>query len=201
MQLEGIYYMFVNPIAFFEKMGKKLSFVMALFVVFLSMMSITTGETLIGIDNMSIDSVFTLGLMKFISIFFIWIIIASLWHLFAELLDGQGKASILFISLGFCFLPAILSTPLALIAEAVSGKWKLYLFAISNLFILFWIIKLQVISIREIYKISNFRALLVLTSPITLGLILIGIIGIASLFTIINNEKSLLNYLPLILGK
>lgn len=200
MQLEGIYYMFVNPIAFFERMGKKLSFVMALFVVFLAMMSTTIGETLIGIDNISIDSVFLLGLMKFISIFFIWIIIASLWHLFAELLDGQGKANILFIALGFCFLPAMLSTPLALIAES-AGKWKLYLFAISNLFILFWIIRLQVISIREIYKISNFRALIVLTSPITLGLILIGIIGIASLLTIIDNKESLLNYLPLILGK
>lgn len=178
MGLENVYYLLVNPTACFKGLEEKRSLSMAFFVVLLAIMSHTVGTALIGTNNLTTARMMlTIGLLtKIIGFFVIWMVMASLLHFFAECLQGKGRVSILFIGLGFSLLPASLITPLALIAQVVGGEARMVIFALSNLFILLWIVRLQITSIKEIYSLSTFRSVVVLTAPLTLMLLLIGLI-------------------------
>ncbi|MFH1563609.1 MAG: Yip1 family protein [Nitrospirota bacterium] len=175
--LETIYYMFAKPEMSIRGFVERRPVGFAFLVVFLSAISTNVAGVLITSMNLNVAKIIlSFGLLsRLIFILGIWIIGTAIIHLFAEWLDGEGKVSTLFTSLGFCFLPAILSTPFVLLIQN-SGSMKLLFYLLFNLIILFWMVKLQIISVKEIYHVSSFRAVIVLSIPAVLG-----ILGIVSL--------------------
>jgi len=179
--LEAIYYMFTKPAISIKCFQEKRPVGWAFLVVLLATISTNVGGVLISPVNLNIAKIIlSFGLLaRLIFIIGIWIVGTAIIHLFAEWFEGEGKVSTLFTALGFCFLPAILTTPFALLIQNCGPTARFLLFLSFNLIILLWIVKLEIVSIREIYHVSNFRAVMMISTPITLG-----ILGIISLLLI-----------------
>lgn len=179
--LEAIYYMFTKPTISIRNFQESKPVGWAFFIVLLAAISTNVGGVLISPTSLDIDKVvLSFGLLgRIILMVGIWVVGTAIIHLFAEWLDGEGKASILFIALGFCFLPAILVAPFALLIQNYPQTTKFLLFLSFNLIILLWIVKLEIMSIKEIYNISNFKAIMAISTPVALG-----ILGITSFILI-----------------
>jgi hypothetical protein len=179
--LETIYYIFTKPAIAIRDFDQTRPVGWAFFIVLLATISTSVGGVLISTATPTTAKIIlSLGLLaRIIFIIGVWIIATAIIHLFAEWLDGDGKASNLFIALGFSFLPAILITPFALLIQNCSSTIKFLLYLCFNLIILLWVVRLEIISIKEVYHVSSFRAMMMLSTPITLG-----ILGIISLIII-----------------
>ncbi len=183
---ETIYYMLTKPVMGIKVLQEKKPVGWAFFVVLLATVSTNVGGVLISSVNLNVANIIlSFGLLaRIIFIIGIWIVGTAIIHLFAEWFDGEGKVSTLFTALGFSFLPAILICPFALLIQNYPGVIKLSLFLSFNLIILFWIVKLEIVSIKEVYQISSFRAIMVVSTPVTLGIIaIISLIIIALVMT------------------
>lgn len=179
--LETIYYIFTNPAIGIKGIQENRPVGWAFFVIFLAAVSTNVGGVLITPVNLNIaKAILSYGLLaRVIFIIGIWIVGTALIHLFAEWFDGEGRVSTLFTAVGFSSLPAILIAPFALSIQNCSGTIKILLFILFNLIILIWIVRLQIIAIKEIYHVSTFRAMMIISTPATLG-----ILGIISLLMI-----------------
>ncbi len=178
--LETTYYIFAKPEMAIKAFQERQPIGFAFLIVLLATISTNVAGVLLTSMNLNTAKlILSFGLFsRLIFIIGIWIIGTAIIHLFAEWLDGEGKVTTLFTALGFCFLPAILATPFVLLIQNL-GSIKLLLYLLFNLIILFWIVKLQIISVKEIYQVSSFRAVMVLSTPAILG-----VIGIISLLVI-----------------
>lgn len=179
--LATIYYIFTNPVIAIRGFQENKPIGWAFFIVLLATLSTSVGGVLISSASPSVAKIIlSLGLLgRLIFIIGIWICATAIIHLFAEWFDGEGKASDLFITLGFCFLPAILITPFALLIQNCPTTTKLFLYLCFNLIILLWIVRLEIISIKEVYHVSCLRAIMMVSTPVALG-----ILGIISLLII-----------------
>lgn len=195
---EIIYYMLTKPAISIKGFQESKPVGQAFLVVLLAIISSHVGGVLISSVNLNVASIIlSYGLLvRAIFIIGIWIVGTAIIHLFAEWFDGDGKVSSLFIALGFSFLPAILICPFALLIQNYPHIIKLSLYLCFNLIILLWIVKLEIVSIKEIYHISSFRAIMVVSTPAALGIIgIISLIIIVLLMTF-SLASSSLSYLP-----
>ncbi|MEW6609405.1 MAG: YIP1 family protein [bacterium] len=181
--VETIYYTFTKPAVSMKALQGQKPVSWAFFVVLLATISSHVGGILISPVELNVAKVIlTVGLLgRLIFIIGIWIVGTAIFHLFAEWFDGEGKVSSLFTALGFCFLPAILITPWSLLIQNTPHAIKFSLYLLFNLIILLWIVKLEIISIREIYQVSNFRAVMILTTPATLIILAVFILILLAL--------------------
>ncbi|MEW6096017.1 MAG: YIP1 family protein [bacterium] len=192
--LETIYYMFTNPAISVRGLQENRPVGWAFLVVLLATISTNVGGVLISFLNLNVAKIIlSFGLLaRVIFIIDIWIVGTAIIHLFAEWFDGEGKVSTLFTALGFCFLPAILTAPFALLIQNCPTPTKILLFLSFNLLILLWIVRLEIVSIREVYHVSSFRAVMVISTPVVLGILgIISIITIALLMSFFIASSSL----------
>ncbi|MEK7814147.1 MAG: YIP1 family protein [Candidatus Desantisbacteria bacterium] len=173
--LEIIYQLFTNPILCMQKLPNTTAGSYAALIIILSGISVAVAEfILLGANSPSIIKFFLpLWLvLSVIGIAGVWFISGAIFHLVAEWLNGQGKASVLLIALGLSLAPNMLTVPAILVSYAC-GDLSFFVYFFCKLLIIIWIFKLQVISIREVYRISTFKALLVFGSP---SIIIAGIL-------------------------
>jgi len=196
--LETIYYIFTQPTISIKGIQENKPVGWAFFVIFLATVSTNVASVLITPFNLNIAKVIlSYGLLaRAIFIIGIWIVGSAIIHLFAEWFDGDGRVSTLFTALGFSALPAILIAPFTLLIQNCPPRIKFLLFLLFNLIILIWIVKLQIISIKEIYHVSSFRAMMIISTPATLGILgIISLLIIALLmsFSLVSSSFQLLN--------
>ncbi len=173
--LEIIYQLFTNPILCMQKLPNTAAGSYAALIIILSGISVAVAEfILLGANSSSnIKSFLPFWLVLSVAgIAVVWFISGAIFHLVAEWLNGQGKASVLLIALGLSLAPNILTVPAILVSYAC-GDLSFFVYFFCKLLIIIWIFKLQVISIREVYRISTFKALLVFGSP---SMIIAGIL-------------------------
>ncbi|MBI4778300.1 YIP1 family protein [Candidatus Desantisbacteria bacterium] len=173
--LEIIYQLFTNPILCMQRLPNTAAGFYVALIIILSGISIAVSEfILLGANSPSIiKSFFPLWLVLSVTgIAGIWFISGAIFHLVAEWLNGQGKASVLLIALGLSLAPNILTIPAILVSQAC-GELSVFIYFFFKLLILVWVFKIQVIAIREVHRISTFKALLVFGSP---SMIIAGIL-------------------------
>ncbi|MDI6735282.1 MAG: YIP1 family protein [bacterium] len=195
--LEITYYMFAKPKIGIRAFQERQPVGFAFLIVLLAAISTNVAGVLLTSMNLNTAKIIlSFGLVsRLIFIMGIWIIGTAIIHLFAEWLDGEGKVTTLFTALGFCFLPAILSTPFVLLIQN-SGSIKLLLYLLFNLIILFWMVELQIISVKEIYHVSSFRAVMVLSTPAVLCVIAIISLLVIAFLMAFSFTSSLFKSLP-----
>ncbi len=183
--LEIIYQLFTNPILCMQRLPNTTAGFYVALIIILSGISVAVSEfILIGANSSSIIKSFLPFwlVLSVAGIAGIWFISGAIFHLVAEWLNGHGKASVLLIALGLSLAPNMLTVPAILVSYAC-GDLSFFVYFFCKLLIIIWIFKLQVIAIREVYRISTFKALLVFGSPsmIIAGtlLVVMVMIGIA----------------------
>lgn len=183
--LEIIYQLFTNPILCMQRLPNTAAGFYVGLIIILSGISIAVSEfILLGANSPSIiKSFLPLWLvLSVVGIAGVWFISGAIFHLIAEWLNGQGKASVLLIALGLSLAPNILTVPAILVSYAC-GELSFFVYFFFKLLILIWVFKMQVIAIREVHRISTFKAILVFGSPsmIIAGILIVVmiLIGIA----------------------
>ena len=172
--VEVIYGLFFKPKLGIEAAIGKRSWGLVILVVFLSCLSgmvanglIFSQDPVFAMINLSTGLVFKF-FFTFVSIF----LLACVLHFIAEGLKGEGKASVLFIALGCSLLPGILISPLSLVAASIEPyPLKIAFYLIFKLTIFSWVVGLQVLAVKEVYKFSLGRAILTYLIPQVAALI------------------------------
>ena len=111
------------------------------------------------------------------------VIMSGVFHLFARLLKGKGDFAGLISASGFANFPSALATPFGLLGLMGNGIGSKLYSLISFPFTI-WVIVLQVIAIRENYKLSTGRSVATLFIPliILVAFIVLLVIGVVVLF-------------------
>lgn len=111
----------------------------------------------------------------------------SLWHFISESFKGKGKTSELFLCICFSLLPYIFLAPMALVAKSLNVT---FLWVLFQLFILVWVIVLQIDSIKTVYGLSGSQAVLTYFIPFAvLSFMLVFILVIAGIFVTLVASK------------
>ncbi|MBC8015193.1 MAG: YIP1 family protein [Sporomusaceae bacterium] len=109
---------------------------------------------------------------KIVGSMVMWIMGAAIWHLIAEFFGGQGTAKGLLAALGFAHIPRIFIVPLWALTAVMPDGSKTAVMAVSILAVMFWILYLDVVAIKEVHQLSRTKAVLVLIMPwLFLGLL------------------------------
>lgn len=113
-----------------------------------------------------------------------WFLASSIYSFLATLFWGKTNARGMMCALGFSILPTVFSAPLNIIGNGLG--WGV-LMVIANLFILAWVVVLQVIALRESLDIETGQAVaLWITPPAVIFVIMImALIGLAGMFSTI----------------
>ncbi|MBI4734007.1 MAG: YIP1 family protein [Rubrobacteridae bacterium] len=102
-------------------------------------------------------------------------IMGGIYHLLAKLLKGEGSYKGIIASLGFASSPQVLLTPLSLLffVEGPIGKIIAMgiTFSLSFAFSI-WVLILNILAVRENYKLSTARAIAVCLIPIVAAIII-----------------------------
>ncbi|MBI5206666.1 MAG: YIP1 family protein [Candidatus Firestonebacteria bacterium] len=110
-----------------------------------------------------------------------WIILTSLYNFIASMQNKFGNLNHLFILFGVSLLPMIF-LPAAAIFSLVITKAGGILYTIFYLFILLWILYLEIKSLKMIYNIETGKAVFIYVMPF-ISVIIFVVISIIILFT------------------
>lgn len=121
------------------------------------------------------------GLLGALLAFLNWFILAGVFQLFSEFLNGRGKALGVFTVLGLAELPQVFSSPVYLLTS-LSGQSVLstFLTISTGLLIFIWRLILIVIGLREIHGYSTGRAVITVLAP-GLVLLLVALVTVVAL--------------------
>jgi hypothetical protein len=127
----------------------------------------------------------TFGLLgALILVVIAWMFMTALFHFVASWRESKAAARELFILLGWSFLPLTLLPAAAILSKAFGGAgYTIYI--IFYLFVLGWLIRLQVLSIRELYTISGEKALLIYITPAIILSVLMVILFTVSIVLVV----------------
>jgi hypothetical protein len=187
---EIIYGVIFSPTATFRKISAEPPLFLG-FIIFLTVIVLTSlVNTLIPPDLSGLEAQFTdaiakagpyLGIIGAVFSFLGWFIQAGIYHLFAELVGGHGKATGVLTVLAFSELPKAIIIPLQVIsyfkAETFLGR---FLSIAAVIAAVVWGIILLVIGLKEIHQISISRAIAVVILPLAVIFVSITVIIAAS---------------------
>jgi hypothetical protein len=183
--IDIIYQILTEPVVCIRRLPEINVYPYVILIIILSGISIGIGEFMVIDIYTSLPYIKVLlfiyisCLIVFIGI--LWLIEGAVFHVFAEWLHGHGKASVLLAALGISLCPNMLIVPLALLAQ-ICGKLNIFIYFFLKLFIFFWVVWLQIISIREVHNISTFKAILIFSLPAIVVITILCIICMLIIF-------------------
>ncbi len=131
--------------------------------------------------------IFTWGtLIRFLISLFALFIASVFYNYFAGVFGGIGSGTKLFKLLPYSFLPFCFVAPVALILKPLSPTISLFLFFLTMVLFILWMLFLQINMIKYIYGISQINSVAVIFLPIFISgtaLIIIPLIMIISILT------------------
>lgn len=176
-----VYELLVKPRVGIRAAAQKHSLGLAVFIVFISSASGTVANALVFSQDptLALISLSSGLIFRILSVFVGLFLLACILHFVAEGLNGEGRVSLLFIALGCSLLPGILISPLSLIAAAI-GPFPLRVgfYLISEMVIFLWMVTLQIMAVKEVYRLSSGRAILTYLIPQIAVLLLLFILSI-----------------------
>jgi len=119
----------------------------------------------------------------------LWFVGAGFFGLLAELFGGHGTAIGLWAGMGFAHFPRVFIVPLIVLSTFLPGTIQPLFLILLGSMIVFWILTLHVLAIREAYFLSTLRAIMVIITPLA-AIVVCGIVVALSLGTM------LLQWLP-----
>ncbi|MBP2650781.1 MAG: Yip1 protein [Firmicutes bacterium] len=120
-----------------------------------------------------------------IGYFLLWFLGAAILHLIAEIYGGKGTVIGLLVTTGFANLPHLLAVPFLVGTIFIQSSVMNGLVALVSLVIFCWTLTLNVIALKEVYKISWAKAVLVLITPSMVIIALLIVFVILSLAAVL----------------
>ena len=117
-------------------------------------------------------------------------LITAIFHFLASWTKSLAKTKELFVLIGISFFPLVLLPAVAILSKAL-GNLEGFVYFMAILFLLVWIIRLQIISLKELYSLTTEKAFFIFIAPVLIFLVLgivVSIIGIGSLIFLINSN-------------
>lgn len=160
--MELFYNLIINPRQTIKKFSKKFSWGLCIGIFIIAQFSIV----------LSFRFLFNLGKGSFLSFNFsfhllfsllAWFISVILFHFFAEIWGGWGKAKNLYILWGYSFLPYIFLAPLNLISMSLPNH-KIVIF-VGILILGIWSLILKLYSLQQVYTLSWRKTIFTFLSP------------------------------------
>lgn len=193
MNYEIVYDYLTEPKRAIEKIKLEKPRLLSFLVVFLAVFTQS-------ISNLQLHSfsegyiLFPLALIflsRLILVFLAWFIFSAVLHFLAQILGGRGEVENLFLALGFSFLPFFFLLPASVLLKffsslQVSGQIYL-LYGLVNFFLFFLVIRLQLLSLREIYNLSWLQAISSFAIPffiLILGLAFLILTSVSTVFLV-----------------
>ncbi len=118
---------------------------------------------------------------------FVWGATTAVWHLFAELIGGNGQIKQLLKLLGFIYFIDVLLMPIYLVAAVTSSAG---LVVVATILVWIWKGVLSIFALKAVYDISSAKATLVFFLPflIFLGVFLCSMLLAGSFMMTMFNE-------------
>jgi len=145
-------------------------FILATFLPLLLLLKVVNGAALASFIDLILIGEIIASLLG-------WIISTGIYHFVAEIAGGEGRMMALFNAFGLARLPKLTFLPVLALAGLLSGGWKTLWLVAAVLIILGWTCFLYYAAIKEIYGLSGSKALLVLCSPVLIGLVIMAVIA------------------------
>lgn len=189
--LEIIYSLFFRPTIGIRAVREKRPLGLVFFIFLFSLLAGAVANTVVFTTDPMI-AIFSLSfnlILRFLFILLSLFLLACMLHFIAEGLKGEGKVGILFILLCCSLLPGILASPMSLIAACIKSlPLKVIFYSLFNMAILLWTLLLQILALKEAYRISSGRAILayiILYSGASLFLFILLCLSLALILSLI----------------
>lgn len=158
---------------FGEVLSSKRPILFSLIVVIISLFCQSVAVLIV--DHYTVSQVSTLlifgYIVKLLSFSIFWIIITSLFHFIASWHKTEGSINNLFILFGVSLLPLIFLPAVAIFGRGL-GSVGHFIYLLSYFGIVFWILFLQIKSLKLIYHLETGKAISVYVIPFFSSLIL-----------------------------
>ena len=182
--LETLYDVLFHPaaalrnIAMEKKVGQSLgAFLISIFV--------PAWAVYFGLQNADFPTISAIVIfIQVIGSTILWLVGAGFFGLLAELFGGQGTAIGLLAGMGFANFPRVFVVPLIVLSTLLPGSLQSLVLVLFGSILVFWIITLHVIAIREAYVLSTLKAVAVVITPVAV-MVVCGIIVAVSLGTML----------------
>lgn len=146
----------------------------------LPLLEMTTGTTGLEAVTSILESPYFLLAATFFGGILQWLLAGVLFHLFARLFKGQGTVGGVLSAIGFAKTPNFIGIPLSTLASVAGGL--AFLSGIIEFGIGIWIAVLEIIAIRENYRIGTGAATATFFIPFILLFIALFFIGVLLAF-------------------
>src|SRR4030042_707900 len=93
---------------------------------------------------------------------------ATMFHLLARLLGGQGTYAGMLCAVGFVWLPLFRVAPLALLRAVLDSYSGHMLYIVGSRLLCLWVVSLYFVAVRQNYRLSPARAALTFFIPLFL---------------------------------
>lgn len=178
---EILYEVLVTPKEGIQKLRSlNKGWLISIIIVLVSIFSQTLAGFILNPPTLGSLIVFLIfGLLaEFILVLICWMLMTAMFHFLASWTRvTTTSARELFTLLGWGFLPFTLLPAGAILARTF-GSIGYSAYIIFYLIILFWLVRLQVLGIKELYMFSNEKAFLIYIAPA----IILSVLGIMLLF-------------------
>ena len=191
---EIIYYLLTSPREGYRRIINNHPVWLFVFVLALISTSLSVSGKIFsptGVGNSSFGIMITS-----ITIFFMLMLkilfATSVLNYSAECFGGRGDSGSAFLGFGFSFIPFVFSTPFLIFTLLLEQPFKGLISFLILLSLSFWVVYLQITSIKEVYSLTSGRAFIAYFAPfiivvflftlILITTILFGVTLISSLF-------------------
>ena len=183
--LETMYDLLFKPQKAMPQIMQVKSLKQSLLVVLFCTILTTWGGLTTGIFNGT--SQIIIVFFDLIGSLFVWGATTAVWHLFAELIGGNGQIKQLLKLLGFIYFIDVLLMPIYLVAAVTSSAG---LVVVATILVWIWKSVLSIFALKAVYDISSAKATLVFFLPflILLGVFLCSMLLAGSFMMTMFNE-------------
>ncbi len=170
--LESFYLLLFHPLFFLKQSRKPVS------LAFITL-ALATLASISLLPSRSLPGGIILFFFSYLSILIILFFLALFYHYFSELMGGRGKATSLFLSFLYSFIPLSFASPIYITLKTVKAEG---IFPLLFLLILFYCLFLQINALKINYTLEDGTAVFIYFLPWILSIVLLLLILFISFF-------------------